>query len=82
MARQSIDSLKPQVSVDEVYRVVEKQMRANRQGGSYLLIQLADRMGSFRPCAGMATQHMYDSFLKEIMFESRRWLNCITAICS
>lgn len=64
MLRQTIDSLKPQKAVDEVYRVVDKQLRSNRQGGLYLLLQLADRTGVVSGMRWNATQVIYDSFLK------------------
>lgn len=64
MTRQTIESLKPQKSVDEVYRVVDKQLRSNRQGGLYLLLQLADRTGVVSAMRWNASQVLYDSFQK------------------
>jgi 3'-5' exoribonuclease len=64
MARQSIESLQPQTAVDEVYRVTEKQLRANRQGNLYLLMQLADRTGAISGMKWNANQSLYDSFQK------------------
>ncbi len=64
MTRQTIESLKPQKSVDEVYRVVDKQLRSNRQGGLYLLLQLADRTGVISAMRWNASQVLYDSFQK------------------
>ena len=45
MPRQFIAELQARDQVDEIYRVVDKQVRANRQGADYLLLQLMDRTG-------------------------------------
>lgn len=64
MARQSIDSLKPQANVDEIYRVIDKQLRTNRQGSLYLLMQLSDKTGAISAMRWNASQLLYDSFQK------------------
>jgi 3'-5' exoribonuclease len=45
MARLFVRDIQPQSSVDEIYRVADRQVRANRQGNSYLLMQLQDKTG-------------------------------------
>ncbi len=65
MSRQTIESLKPQKGVDEIYRVVDKQLRSNRrQGGLYLLLQLSDRTGVISGMRWNATELLYETFKK------------------
>ncbi len=64
MNRQSVAILTAQQSVDEVYRVVDKQLRANRQGNLYLLLQLSDATGTVSAMRWNASQGLYDSFQK------------------
>lgn len=45
MARQEVSSLTHGDSVDEVYLLADKQLRANRNGDLYLLTQLRDQSG-------------------------------------
>ncbi len=45
MSRQFIADLQARDNVDEIYRVADKQVRSNRQGNDYLLLQLMDRTG-------------------------------------
>ncbi len=45
MARLFVRDIQPQSSVDEIYRVADRQVRANRQGNPYLLMQLQDKTG-------------------------------------
>ena len=64
MQRQFIDRLQARDSVDEIYRVADKQLRANRQGNDYLLLQLADRTGQISGMRWNANQSLYESFQK------------------
>lgn len=64
MQRQFIDRLQSREHVDEIYRVAEKQLRANRQGNDYLLLQLADRTGQISGMRWNASQSLYESFHK------------------
>jgi 3'-5' exoribonuclease len=64
MARQFIGELKARDQVDEIYRVVDKQVRANRQGADYLLLQLMDRTGQISGLRWNAGQVQYESFHK------------------
>lgn len=46
MTRRSVDQLRDGDSVEEVYLVTEKQLRANRNGNLYLQLELRDRTGA------------------------------------
>ena len=46
MARQSVNKLRPEQTVDQVFLVADKQLRSNRQGNLYLQFRLSDRTGS------------------------------------
>ncbi len=64
MARQFVDELQPRENVDEVFRVADKQIRANRQGNDYLLLQLMDRTGQISGLRWNAGQSLYETFHK------------------
>jgi 3'-5' exoribonuclease len=64
MTRIYINEIQPQTQVDEVFRVVDKQQRANRQGGLYILMQLADRTGTISGLRWNADDRLYASFQK------------------
>ncbi len=64
MSRQFIADLQARDSVDEIYRVAEKQVRSNRQGNDYLLLQLMDRTGQISGLRWNAGQSLYESFQK------------------
>lgn len=64
MSRQFIADLQARDSVDEIYRVAEKQVRSNRQGNDYLLLQLMDRTGQVSGLRWNAGQSLYESFQK------------------
>ena len=46
MARRFIKQFADGETIDEVYLVIDKQLRANRNGNPYLQIELRDRSGS------------------------------------
>lgn len=64
MHRQFIAELQARDSVDEIYRVVEKQVRSNRQGNDYLLLQFMDRSGQISGLRWNAGQSIYETFQK------------------
>ncbi len=64
MQRQFISGLQARDQVDEIYRVVDKQVRANRQGADYLLLQLMDRTGQISGLRWNAGQSLYETFSK------------------
>lgn len=45
MARRFVDTLAEHETVDQVYRIADKQLRANRNGNLYLQLRLADAGG-------------------------------------
>ena len=49
-------------AVDEVYLVVDKQLRANRNGNLYLQMDLRDRSGSLSARLWNAGEHLFRSF--------------------
>jgi len=64
MTRRFINTIQPQTSIDEVFRVTDKQHRANRQGNMYLLLQLSDRTGTISGMRWNADDRIYESFQK------------------
>lgn len=64
MQRQFIADLQARDTVDEIYRVADKQVRSNRQGNDYLLLQLMDRTGQISGLRWNAGQSMYETFQK------------------
>ena len=46
MTRRFVDQLADGENVDEVYLVVDKQLRANRNGNQYIQLDLGDRSGN------------------------------------
>jgi 3'-5' exoribonuclease len=62
--RQNINSLQAQSQVNEVYRVLDKQLRSNRQGNLYILLQLGDKTGQVSGMRWNANQGLFDSFDK------------------
>ena len=64
MQRQFIADLQARESVDEIYRVTDKQVRSNRQGNDYLLLQLMDRSGQISGLRWNAGQSLYETFQK------------------
>lgn len=64
MSRQFIADLQARDNVDEIYRVADKQVRSNRQGNDYLLLQLMDRTGQVSGLRWNAGQSLYETFQK------------------
>lgn len=64
MPRQFIASLQARDNVDEIFRVADKQIRANRQGNDYILLQLIDRTGQISGLRWNAGQSVYETFQK------------------
>lgn len=64
MHRQFISELQARDSVDEIYRVADKQIRSNRQGNDYLLLQLTDRSGQVSALRWNSGQSVYETFQK------------------
>ncbi len=64
MNRLFVNEIQAQTQVDEIYRVSDKQQRANRQGNLYLLMQLGDRTGIISGLRWNADARLYESFQK------------------
>ncbi|AMV32530.1 3'-5' exoribonuclease YhaM [Pirellula sp. SH-Sr6A] len=62
MPRTFISDIQPQMQIDEVFRIADRQLRANRQGGHYLLLQLQDRTGTISGMRWNADERIADKF--------------------
>lgn len=62
MTRRFVHELAEHESVDQVYRVADKQLRANRNGNLYLQLRLADAGGTVTGMLWNATDKMVASF--------------------
>ena len=62
MSRQFVDQLRDGNDLDDVYLVTDKQLRANRNGNLYLLIELRDRTGSIQGRMWNAGDHVARGF--------------------
>ncbi|MDB4338556.1 OB-fold nucleic acid binding domain-containing protein [Rubripirellula sp.] len=49
-------------SLEQAFRVADKQLRVNRQGGKYILLKLADRSGIIAAMMWNADERIFDSF--------------------
>jgi 3'-5' exoribonuclease len=62
MTRQFVQQMADGDSIDEVYLVVDKQVRANRNGNIYLQLELRDRSGSISARLWNAAEPIVRSF--------------------
>ncbi len=62
MARQFVQQMADGDAIEEVYLVVDKQVRANRNGNMYLQIELRDRTGSISARLWNAAEPVVRSF--------------------
>jgi 3'-5' exoribonuclease len=62
MGRRFIEDLGDGDPVEEVYLAVDKQLRANRNGNLYLLLELSDRTGSMSARLWNAGEPLFRSF--------------------
>src|SRR5215470_6637615 len=62
MPRQFVQQMADGDSIEEVYLVVDKQLRANRNGNLYLQLELRDRTGSINARLWNAGEHLFRSF--------------------
>jgi 3'-5' exoribonuclease len=62
MARRFVAQLGDGDSIEEVYLVTDKQLRANRNGQLYLQLELQDRTGSINARLWNAGEHLFQSF--------------------
>ena len=64
MTKQFIRDLQPQSAIDTILRIADRQIRANRQGNNYLLMQLQDRTGTISAMRWNADEHLAERFPK------------------
>lgn len=57
-----IAELADAATIEQSFRVGDKQLRVNRDGGKYILLKLADRTGTITAMMWNATETIYDSF--------------------
>src|SRR4051812_5091011 len=62
MARRFVRHMADGDAVDDVYLVMDKQLRANRNGNLYLQLELRDRTGSISGRLWNAGEHLFRSF--------------------
>src|SRR5262245_65295258 len=62
MTRRYVEQLVDGDNVDEVYLVVDKQLRANRNGNNYIQLDLGDRTGTINARMWNAGEPLYKSF--------------------
>jgi 3'-5' exoribonuclease len=62
MGRRFVQQLTDGESIDEVYLVTDKQLRANRNGNLYLQLELRDRTGAISARLWNAGEHLFRSF--------------------
>jgi 3'-5' exoribonuclease len=63
-SRQYINQLEPQILVDAVFRIADRQIRSNRQGNPYLLLQLQDRTGIISAMRWNADERLAERYSK------------------
>jgi 3'-5' exoribonuclease len=64
MPKLFVSDIQPQMQVDETFRIADRQLRANRQGNLYLLLQLQDRTGIISGMRWNADEKMAERFGK------------------
>lgn len=62
MSRRFVEQLSDGENVDEIYLVVDKQLRANRNGNLYIQLDLGDRSGTINARMWNAGEPLYKSF--------------------
>jgi len=64
MPKLFVSDIQPQMQVDAAFRIADRQLRANRQGNLYLLMQLQDRTGVISGMRWNADEKMAERFVK------------------
>jgi 3'-5' exoribonuclease len=62
MARRFVQQLKDGETIDEIYLVSEKQLRANRNGNLYIQVELRDRTGAISGRLWNAGEQLFRAF--------------------
>lgn len=64
MPKLFVNEIQPQMQVDAAFRIADRQLRANRQGNLYLLMQLQDRTGVISAMRWNADEKLAERFVK------------------
>jgi 3'-5' exoribonuclease len=64
MPKLFVSEIQPQMQVDSAFRIADRQLRANRQGNLYLLMQLQDRTGVISGMRWNADEKLAERFVK------------------
>ncbi len=64
MPKLFVSEIQPQMQVDSAFRIADRQLRANRQGNLYLLMQLQDRTGIISGMRWNADEKLAERFTK------------------
>ena len=64
MPKLFVSEIQPQMQVDAPFRIADRQLRANRQGNLYLLMQLQDRTGVISAMRWNADEKLAERFVK------------------
>ena len=64
MPKLFVSEIQPQMQVDAAFRIADRQLRANRQGNLYLLMQLQDRTGVISAMRWNADEKLAERFVK------------------
>src|SRR5215468_9113086 len=62
MSRRYVQQMKDGDTIEDIYLVSEKQLRANRNGNLYLQVELRDRTGAMSARLWNAGEHLFRSF--------------------
>eukprot|EP01137_Pigoraptor_chileana_P015228 Opistho-2@5177 len=62
MSRRFVEQLRDGESLDDIYLVTDKQLRANRNGNYYIQMELRDRTGGVAARLWNAGEHVFRSF--------------------
>ena len=62
MSRRFVQQMADGDAIEEVYLVIDKQLRANRNGNLYLQLELRDRTGAISARLWNAGEHLFRSF--------------------
>lgn len=60
--RIAVSELRDGMPIEQSFRVADKQLRVNRQGGKYILLRLDDRSGVIAAMMWNADERLFDSF--------------------
>ncbi len=64
MTKIFVSDIQPQMQIDTAFRIADRQLRANRQGNLYLLMQLQDRTGVISGMRWNADEKLAERFVK------------------